>query len=230
MREIVLASSSPRRSELLKQIGVAFRVVPADIEENIDPCMDVGQLAESLSYKKASHTAVQLTGSCLSSESLPAAYLHEVTTFSKAQGMKAFENAAQPKVKSASYLVIGADTIVVKDGVLGKPQSEEHARKMLKALQGGWHEVITGVSVIDTGNAKSLTGYETTRVKMRELTDAMVDSYIKTGEPMDKAGAYGIQGMGAILVEKIEGCYFNVVGLPLTRLSKMFEHFGVCLL
>lgn len=191
MREIVLASSSPRRSELLKQIGVAFRVVPADIEENIDPCLDVGQLAESLSYKKASHTAVQLTG---------------------------------------SFLVIGADTIVVKDGVLGKPESEEHARKMLKALQGGWHEVITGVSVIDTGNTKSLTGYETTRVKMRELTDAMVDSYIRTGEPMDKAGAYGIQGMGAILVEKIEGCYFNVVGLPLTRLSKMFEHFGVCLL
>jgi septum formation protein len=97
---------------------------------------------------------------------------------------------------------------------------------MLKQLQGDWHEVITGVSVVQSLDRRHETGVEVTRVKMRSLSDAGILAYIRTGEPFDKAGAYGIQGMGALLVEKIEGCYFNVVGLPLYMLSTMLERFG----
>jgi septum formation protein len=101
---------------------------------------------------------------------------------------------------------------------------------MLKSLQGKWHSVITGLTVIDSRNFKHVSGSEKTRVKFRKLSDDEITSYIKTGEPMDKAGSYGIQGKGALLAEKIEGCYFNVVGLPLARLSLMLKEFGIDLL
>ncbi len=127
-------------------------------------------------------------------------------------------------------IVIGADTIVVKDGILGKPRSEEEAYHMLKSLQGGWHEVITGVTVADSSVGRYLSSYERTRVKMRPMSDELIYAYIKTGEPMDKAGAYGIQGKGALLIERIDGCYFNVVGLPIMKLSSMLEEFGVNML
>jgi len=191
MKEIVLASASPRRSELLKRVGIAFSVMPSNIEEKIDVSWEPEVLAEELSYSKALYIAEQLKRDCL---------------------------------------VIGADTIVVKDGVLGKPRDEAEAYEMLKRLQGSWHEVITGVTIINAGDMVSLKDHVKTRVKMRSMTDDVIYSYIRTKEPMDKAGAYGVQGMGALLVEAIEGCYFNVVGLPLMKLGTMLENFGVRLL
>lgn len=191
MREIILASASPRRVELLKQIGVDFAVFPSSIEEKVDTSLHPGEIAQTLAHQKASHVAGQY---------------------------------------GRNAIVIGADTIVVKEGILGKPSNEEEAFQMLKALRGEWHSVITGVSIVDTANRRSIKAFEETRVKMRDYTDAAIHAYIRTGEPMDKAGSYGIQGVGAILVEKIEGCYFNVVGLPLARLTEMIGNFGISFL
>lgn len=191
MKEIVLASASPRRSKLLEQIGLEFQVLPSDIEEYVDTDLRAEEIAKRLSYDKAMDVAQKL---------------------------------------GKDALVIGADTIVVKNKILGKPQSEKEAYEMLKALQGKWHSVITGVTVVDALSLKNIKGYEKTRVKLRKLSDDEIVSYINTGEPMDKAGSYGIQGIGAVLVERIEGCYFNVVGLPLTKLSFILRSFGVNIL
>lgn len=191
MKEIILASASPRRSELLRQVGITFKVVPSGVEENINMRLLPQELAQELACSKAIDVAKQAGGNCL---------------------------------------VIGADTIVVKGKILGKPRNEEEAFTMLKSLEGEWHEVITGIAVTDAASMRTVKDFEMTRVKVRNLTDSMIYSYIKTGEPADKAGAYGIQGMGALLVERIEGCYFNVVGLPLMKLSCMLEEFGVKIL
>ncbi len=123
-------------------------------------------------------------------------------------------------------LVIAADTVVVLDGkALGKPQDEDEAAAMLTALSGRSHEVYTGVTVCQ--NSRALTGAECTQVTFRPLTPGEIGSYVDTGEPMDKAGAYGIQGLGSLLVEGIRGDYFNVVGLPVCRLGRMLAEFGV---
>lgn len=125
-------------------------------------------------------------------------------------------------------LVIGADTIVVLGGqILGKPGSKEEAKEMLQKLSNCRHEVITGLALVDTVNGTTNLCHETTSVWFRRLDDQEIDWYIATGEPMDKAGAYGIQGKGAVLVERIEGCYFNVVGLPLTRLYLLLKNKGM---
>jgi septum formation protein len=129
------------------------------------------------------------------------------------------------------FLVIGADTVVVKDGILlGKPADKQEAFCILSRLSGEWHEVLTGIALIDTQDFKCIKGFETTRVKMKELSDDTIFAYIDSKEPMDKAGAYGIQEKGAVMVEKIEGCYFNVVGLPLSRLAELLKEFGVFIL
>lgn len=189
MKKIVLASSSPRRSELLKQIGLEFDIFPADIDEGSISGTDPQDIVEKLSCEKANDVGRRL---------------------------------------SPGHLVIGADTIVVMgDSILGKPQSQNHAAEILRTLSGGWHEVITGLTVLDTSTGKVRTESEKTRVKMKVISDNNIAAYIATGEPMDKAGAYGIQGMGALFVEKIEGCYFNVVGLPIQRLGNILEDFGV---
>lgn len=127
-------------------------------------------------------------------------------------------------------IVLGADTVVIKDGILPKPRDEKDAFRMLKKLSGQWHEVVTGFCVVSVPSMECRAGYETTRVKMRMIEDEEIYSYIKTGEPMDKAGAYAIQGLGAVFVERIEGCYFNVVGLPLTRLAQILKGFGVSII
>ena len=121
-------------------------------------------------------------------------------------------------------IVIGADTIVVKDNkLLGKPKDEKDAFDMLRYLNGSWHEVITGLCLYRTSDKKSICDYETTRVKMANKSDEFIKAYIGTKEPLDKAGAYGIQGFGSLLVEKIDGCYFNVMGLPIYKLSCMLD-------
>ena len=132
------------------------------------------------------------------------------------------------RYQGSSKLVIGADTIVIIGGeVLGKPADEREAEAMLKKLNGRTHEVITGVAVIDAATGSQEIDASRTLVTFRAMTDAEIRRYVKTGEPMDKAGAYGIQGLGAINITRIEGCYFNVVGLPLPTLAGMLKKFGI---
>lgn len=140
---------------------------------------------------------------------------------------------AKKKALAISYkyqegLIIGADTLVFLNGeVLGKPKSEEDAFLMLKNLQGKEHEVYSGVFLIDVATGESEVSFEKTKVFFRPLSDNEIWSYIATKEPFDKAGAYAIQGLGSTIVYKIEGDYFNVVGLPLACLSKMLKKFGI---
>lgn len=193
MGKIILASASPRRKELLKQICLEFSVVIPDIDETNTMNLSAGELVKHLAYEKALNVADKV---------------------SENMGIE-------------SKIVIGADTVVVKDGILGKPMDRDEAFKMLKTLQGHWHDVITGLAVLDTVTNKCFKVFETTHVKMKMLSDYKINAYIDSGESLDKAGAYGIQGLGAVLVEKIEGCYFNVVGLPLARLSDVLGNFDV---
>lgn len=132
------------------------------------------------------------------------------------------------RYRGKAKLVIGADTIVLIDGeVLGKPASVREAEAMLKKLSGRTHEVITGVAVIDAATGAEEIDSSRTLVTFRPMTVAEIRRYVATGEPMDKAGAYGIQGLGAINITRIEGCYFNVVGLPLPTLAGMLKKFGI---
>jgi septum formation protein len=188
MRELVLASSSPRRRELLKQLGLNFDtlVYPVDESppENKQP---ISEVVETLAERKALATARVLDGG----------------------------------------LVIAADTVVVwRDRVLGKPSDDEDAVKMLQCLQGDFHDVYTGLALVAAGTGKVLTGHEKTRVFFKTLSETEIRLYIATGESKDKAGAYAVQGLAAVFVEKLEGCYTNVVGLPLARLATMLKYFG----
>lgn len=184
---IVLASASPRRRELLEQIGLKFIVLPSLVSEE-GQCLPPGEWAEHLAVRKAQDVAANLSG--------------------------------------LGY-VIGADTLVVLDGaVYGKPVDAQDACRMLTDLQGRKHEVITGIAVVRIQDGAVRVGYETTTVEMRALTTAEIKTYVETTEPMDKAGAYAIQGRGAVFIPKICGCYFNVVGLPLARLTAMLEDLG----
>lgn len=141
--------------------------------------------------------------------------------------MKALDVAGKlSEDKAAETIVLGADTVVTVQGkILGKPANAQSAAEMLRALSDDWHDVVTGIALVKAGEVHSHAEY--THVKFRPLSDALIAQYIQTGEPMDKAGAYGIQGFGSLLVERIEGCYFNVMGLPLYRLSRMLETLGI---
>ena len=188
---IILASQSPRRRQLLGQIGLDhFIVRPARGEEVMDPALSPAQLVEELSRQKAREVA----------------------------------GASDP-----GDLVIAADTVVAIGGrVLGKPHDREEACAMLSALSGREHTVYTGVTVCR--DDRMLTQHEATQVRFRPLSPREIRAYVDSGEPMDKAGAYGVQELGALLVEGIRGDYFNVVGLPLCRLGQMLSQFGVELL
>jgi septum formation protein len=125
-------------------------------------------------------------------------------------------------------VIIAADTIgVIGKKLLGKPQTAAEARKMLAQISGKAHLVITGFTVLDTATDKIVTKTVTTKVYIKKLTQAEINAYVETGEPLDKAGAYGVQGLGAVIVEKIEGDYYNVVGLPLNALADVLKEFGV---
>ncbi len=185
---IILASGSPRRKELLEQIGIKhYRVVTSDADESVDGPMDPARLVELLSQRKA--------------------------------------RAVRGKVEDGD-LIIAADTVVSLEGqTLGKPRDEGAAFKMLSALSGNRHQVYTGVTVLQ--GDREVTVHEETAVIFRELEPEEIDRYIATGEPMDKAGAYGIQGRGALLVKSISGDYCNVVGLPIARLARVLARLGV---
>ncbi len=141
------------------------------------------------------------------------------------------EKAEAVASKHKNAVVIAADTFIVFDGkILGKPHTEKEARKMLETISGKSHSVITGFSIIDTTTSKTLSKSVETKVYIRKLTSAEVDAYVKSKEPLDKAGAYAIQGLGAVFVEKIEGDYFNVIGLPLSALTEALKDFGINIL
>lgn len=126
-----------------------------------------------------------------------------------------------------SGIILGADTLVVREGIiLEKPGDREEARGMLRTLADSWHDVYTGVCVVDVDQGLEASDYEVTRVRFRSMDSREIEAYLDTGEPMDKAGSYGIQGHGAVFIERIEGCYFNVVGLPLRTLVRLLGEIG----
>ncbi|MEN6519605.1 MAG: Maf family protein [Armatimonadota bacterium] len=144
--------------------------------------------------------------------------------------MSAKEKAMDVAAKVTDGIVIGSDTVVsIDEHILGKPQDERDAARMLRMLSGRTHQVYTGIHVIDVrrNERRERSGFECTDVCFRELTDGMIERYIATGEPMDKAGAYAIQGRGSVLIKGISGCYFNVVGLPVYKLGLILEESGL---
>ena len=212
-KKIILASASPRRRELLTQIGLDFDVVVSETEEKItstEPAKVVEELsaqkAEAVWEKLCSMTASQ--GSVTNAERLD-------------EGSEVFEpEQTSGETTMTDTLVLGADTVVACDGkILGKPADTEAAAAMLTMLQGRGHEVYTGVTILyeENGERKTLTFHEKTTVHFYPMTDAQIREYVATGDPMDKAGAYGIQGLCARYISGIAGDYNNVVGLPVGR-------------
>lgn len=192
MLKLVLASASPRRIELLKQVGLDFDIVPANIDEDSQGYDEAGKYAMEMSRQKAIFVAEKIRNDI-------------------------------PK----ETFVLGADTVVgIDDHLLGKPEGEEDAARMLKLLENRWHEVTTGITLVRTDTMKAVTEMEVTHVKVSAYPAGFLERYLRSGEPFDKAGGYAIQGKGSLMVERIEGCYFNVMGLPLFRLSRMLEREG----
>ncbi|MEF2953364.1 MAG: Maf family protein [Blautia sp.] len=190
MKNIILASASPRRWELLERAGIPFTVCPGQGEEQIT-VSDPAEVVEELSEQKA----------------------REV--FLKTEG---------------DILVIGADTVVAVNGkILGKPKDQEEARQMLRSIQGGSHEVYTGVTLLDReeGQERQRTFHVMTKVVFYPMSEEEIQRYVDTKEPMDKAGAYGIQGKAGIFVREIHGDYNNVVGLPVARLYQELKEMGI---
>jgi septum formation protein len=190
--KLILASASPRRSEILRNAGIQFEICSADVDE-----------------------------SRLDNES-PGDYVRRLAL---AKSVSASGN--NPNL-GADVLIIGADTVVVVDAdVLGKPTSRDDAKRMLRKVSGRMHDVHTGLALLQTSGMQRRVVEEITRVHFAHLSDQEIEDYLATGEPFDKAGAYAIQGMGGRFVTRIEGCYFNVMGLPLARLWTLLREFGL---
>ena len=134
--------------------------------------------------------------------------------------------AAAVAARHSASIIIAADTLVFADGALGKPHTPERAKEMLRSLAGNWHHVYTGITVINTRSGRILRNVDKTRVHLVPMTEQEIDAYVATGEPLDKAGAYGIQGMGGMFVDRIDGSYSNVVGLPMAMLRTMLVQIG----
>lgn len=134
--------------------------------------------------------------------------------------------AAAVAARHSDSIIIAADTLVFSDGALGKPHTPERAKEMLRSLAGNWHHVYTGITVINTRSGRVLRNVDKTRVHLVPMTEQEIDAYVATGEPLDKAGAYGIQGMGGMFVDRIDGSYSNVVGLPMSMLRIMLAQVG----
>lgn len=185
--KIVLASTSPRRAELLKQIGVEFELASGNVQERPHP------------------------------DEAPADY---ITRLARA---KVIAVAGERQ----TGLIIGADTVVVLDGqLLGKPNDEADAERMLRSLSGRWHAVMTGVALYDVATGQEVADFDKTLVRFARISNQEIEWYVKTGEPMDKAGAYGIQGLGGLFVDEIAGNYYNVVGLPLPLVYRLARRLG----
>jgi septum formation protein len=188
--QIILASSSPRRRELLSALGMPFEVIAPDIDETLMDGEKPVEFCIRASYDKAHAIAQHHT----------------------------------------EAIVLGADTVVVVDNtVLGKPENKTEAAKFLTMLQGRSHDVFTGYSIIEKSKEKSISKVIHSKVYFRDMTAEEISWYISTGEPMDKAGAYGLQGIGALFVDKIEGSYTNVIGLPLSDVYEDLKNLGISL-
>lgn len=187
-KRLVLASSSPRRKQLLEEIGLKFDIFPADIDEDIKKGESPEEHTLRLAEKKA--------------------------------------KTAAKKVKDS--WVIGADTIVFIDSrILGKPSDIHEAREMLLLLSGRYHKVATAFCFFNSATGENIKRVVDSRVKIKNLTNKEIEDYLKTGEPLGKAGAYAVQGIGGFMVEKIEGSYTNVVGLPMEEFQKVLEETGI---
>jgi septum formation protein len=189
--KLILASSSPRRAEVLRNAGFVFQVLPADVDETRLPQEAAEDYVRRVAPAKA----------------------HAVADPAREAGERA--------------IVIAADTIVLAEGqILGKPKDADDARRMLRLFSGRTHVVLTALCVINIPTGKELLHVEETRVEFLKMSEAEIESYIQTGEPFDKAGAYGIQGIAGRFATRIEGCYFNVLGLPLSRLWTTLQALG----
>ncbi|WMT40131.1 Maf family protein [Paenibacillus sp. D2_2] len=192
-RHIILASTSPRRRELIATLGIPFDIVPSYADESTSEKWTPEHIVQELARRKAEA-------------------VYHSTSFDE----------------DSAGIIVGSDTVVVRDGtVLGKPQDKQEAASMLRSLQGRIHTVYTGVACIDSRTGETLVDYRATIVTMKPLNEREIEAYAASGEGLDKAGAYAIQGLGATIVTGIEGCYFNVVGLPLSLLVDMLGKFGV---
>lgn len=190
MKKIILASASPRRKQLLKQIGLQFEVIPSNIDEKLNPRLSPLKQVAILSQQKA-------------------------------------ESVAERK-EAKDALVLAADSMVyVVDEIMGKPKDEKDARRMLKKISGKVHSIVTGYTLIDPMAKKKVTRSLETKVWFRKMTSQEIKSYIEKEKPFDKAGAYGIQELAVVFVEKIEGDYSAAVGLPLFSLAKDLKKFGI---
>lgn len=187
---IYLASTSPRRRQILRRLGIKFRSLrPSFVEPEIKTSSQPKRFAITCAF------------------------------------LKALSACHGPKIKSG--LIIGMDTIVVlKNRILGKPATVSEAKRMLKTLSGKRHHVITGVAIIRLPDIKAVTGAESTLITFRTLSSKEISEYILTREPFDKAGGYAIQGRGAIFIEKVNGCYLNVIGLPAPLMFKLLNQIG----
>lgn len=197
MNKIILASASPRRRELLTQIGLEFEVMVSDAEEQLDAAEPYAVVQE-LSARKAKAVAAE------------------------------YMEKRGSNTDGADILVIGADTVVSCDGeILGKPRDAGDAVRMLRLLSGRCHEVYTGVTFVYDRGLACHTFYECTKVRFAPMTEREITEYVATGDPMDKAGAYGIQGFCARYIIGIEGDYNNVVGLPVGRVYQELKALGI---
>ena len=188
MEKIILASASPRRKELLEQLGLCFDVEPSYCQEEIDDKQEPLELAKSLSIRKAEAVGNKNTGA----------------------------------------IIIAADTFVVLGKrIIGKPNSLAEAKEILTELKGRSHSVITGFTVMDTSNSKTVSQSVETKVFVKDLSSEEIDAYVETQEPMGKAGAYAIQGLGATIIDRIEGDYYNVIGLPVDAIACVLKEFGI---
>jgi len=188
MNTIILASQSPRRRQLLEQLGLRFSIVVPRASEDYSPALGPEEIVGELSRRKA--------------------------------------EAVRRQTPDSNAVIIAADTMVFLDGLrLGKPRDGQEAFTMLSALSGRTHQVRTGVTVAQGERLE--TRVETTSVTFRPLSPREISAYIATGDPMDKAGAYGVQGKAALFVERLEGDYFNVMGLPLCLLGRLLGEFGI---
>ena len=184
LEPLVLASTSPRRAEILRAVGWPFETLKVEIDETPGASEDPAAYVERLARGKAEAAAHRVQGRAI---------------------------------------VLGADTTVVVEGhMLGKPLDEADARSMLQRLSGRWHEVLTGVALVRAGvEPQSIVAHQTTRVRFAALSDEEIRWYAATGEPMDKAGAYAVQGRAALFIEQIEGEYYNIVGLPVRLVYRL---------
>lgn len=188
MKQIILASSSPRRKKLLEQVGLTVKVVPSNIDEKLNPRLGPKTQTEQLSFEKAAVVA----------EKYPDA------------------------------VIIAADTIVcINEDILGKPKNMEEAKRMLKKLQGKTHTVFTGFTIYHKSSKKIVTDCSETKVMFRKMNDKEIKNYLKVEKSLDKAGGYGMDGAGAILLESMSGDFFTVLGLPISKVIPALKKFGI---